>query len=64
MQDAGVTDPADALRLIGEWTGRAITSTAQLDADEVAKVLAKARGLRAGPEEPPDDEGDSRAADD
>ena len=64
MQDAGVTDPADALRLIGEWTGREITSTAQLDADEVAKVLAKARGLRAGPEEPPDDEGDSRAADD
>jgi hypothetical protein len=48
LQAAHVTDPAEALALLCEWTGREITSTAQLSADEVDTVLAKARELGGG----------------
>lgn len=67
LGDAGVSDPAEALRLICEWTGREITTTAQLNRDEVVTVLLKAGELRdRDGEEPPEPEGeeDTRAGDD
>jgi hypothetical protein len=48
LQERGITDPAQALALLTEWTGREITSTAQLSADEVDTVLARARELGGG----------------
>jgi hypothetical protein len=48
LQAAHVTDPAEALALLCKWTGREITSTAQLSAAEVEIVLGKARELGGG----------------
>jgi hypothetical protein len=58
LNEAGITDAAEALALICKWTGREVTSTAQLDADEVGTVLTKARELRAERDRPDADADD------
>jgi hypothetical protein len=56
LREAGITDPAEGLRRIGEWIGRPITTTKQLSEADAGTVLDRLGDAAAerGPEEAPD----------